>query len=499
MSGNKNDVKKLINKEQKKKRKIEKEKVESERDGQEENNDHVNNAWEELPDQSEKKSGNGQEENNDHVNNAWEELPDQSEKKSGNGQEENNDHVNNICEELPDQSEKKGENGQEKERKIKNENNKNNESNNSSVNEKKIKINEEIKEFIQKRIPNISRDLSVDVSVAIPATIINNKNDVIKSYLSSYLARIFTIFSISKIYIYDDGFEINRNERNEIKNTISQKTNKEHFSCSSREKNENNKNNKNNKKFEYSYLCKYLHFNLQYLETPQYLRKHLFPITNFLKHSGIMSPVDAPHHLRSDEWLPFREGVVIKKNSNSIIVDVGLFSNVLVENIYNINIGTRVTILFDSYAFNNFKNKNTKNLFIGKVIHPSMPKLYNIYWGYTIHILKNLTDVFDMQVDCIIGTSERGDPIQDLKTQIKSAKSILIVFGNRDGVEDLFIREREMKKNKMYTGKKRIKVLNKILKKFDYFINTCPKQTSRTIRTEEAISITLSLFQNILN
>ncbi|CXI50925.1 RNA methyltransferase, putative [Plasmodium berghei] len=470
MSDNKNDVKKLINKEQKKKRRIEKEKIESER--------------------------NGQEENNDHTKNIYDNLPDQSEKKSRDSQEEKNDHVKNICDNLPDQSEKKSGDGQEKEGKLKNENNKNKETDSSIVNEneKKIKkINEEIKEFIPKRIPNISRDLSVDVSVAIPATIINNKNDVIKSYISSYLARIFTIFSISKIYIYDDGFELNRNERNEIKNSISQKTNKDHPSCSSTEKNENNK------KYEYSYLCKYLHFNLQYLETPQYLRKHIFPITNFLKHSGLMSPVDAPHHLRSDEWLPFREGVVIKKNSNNIIVDVGLFSNVLVENIYNINVGTRVTILFNSDGFNNFKNKNTKNLFIGKVIHPSMPKLYNIYWGYTIQILKNITDVFDIQVDCIIGTSERGDPIQDLKTQIKNAKSILIVFGNRDGVEDLFIKEREIKKNKMYTGKKRIKVLNKILKKFDYFINTCPKQTSRTIRTEEAISITLSLFQSILN
>lgn len=393
MSDNKNDVKKLINKEQKKKRRIEKEKIESER--------------------------NGQEENNDHTKNIYDNLPDQSEKKSRDSQEEKNDHVKNICDNLPDQSEKKSGDGQEKEGKLKNENNKNKETDSSIVNEneKKIKkINEEIKEFIPKRIPNISRDLSVDVSVAIPATIINNKNDVIKSYISSYLARIFTIFSISKIYIYDDGFELNRNERNEIKNSISQKTNKDHPSCSSTEKNENNK------KYEYSYLCKYLHFNLQYLETPQYLRKHIFPITNFLKHSGLMSPVDAPHHLRSDEWLPFREGVVIKKNSNNIIVDVGLFSNVLVENIYNINVGTRVTILFNSDGFNNFKNKNTKNLFIGKVIHPSMPKLYNIYWGYTIQILKNITDVFDIQVDCIIGTSERGDPIQDLKTQIKNAK-----------------------------------------------------------------------------
>ncbi|CAD2106635.1 RNA methyltransferase, putative [Plasmodium vinckei] len=461
MSDNKNDVNELIHMEQKKKRKIEKEEIENKQDDQSENNEYNKSICDNLPDQS-----------------------------------ENNEYNKNICDNLPDQSEKKSADGQEKEGDLENddESGENSETDSSSADEKKNKnINEEIKGFISKRIPNISRDLSVDVSVAIPATIINNKNDVIKSYISSYLARIFTIFSISTIYIYDDGFELNRNERNENRNNIPPKTNNERPTFSSTEKNENNK------KYEYSYLCKYLHFNLQYLETPQYLRKHIFPITNFLKHSGLMSPVDAPHHLRSDEWLPFREGVVIKKNLNNIIVDVGLFSNVLVENINNINVGTRVTILFDSEAFNRFKNKNTKNLFIGKVIHPSMPKLYNIYWGYNIQILKNLTDVFDIKVDCIIGTSERGDPIQDIKTQIKSARSILIVFGNRDGVEDLFIKEREIKKNKAYTGKKRAKALSKILKKFDYFINTCPNQTSRTIRTEEAISITLSLFQSILS
>ncbi|SOV19084.1 RNA methyltransferase, putative [Plasmodium gaboni] len=383
-----------------------------------------------------------------------------------------------------------------------------------------VSLNDDIKNSITKRIPNISRDLKLDVCVAIPSTIINNKSDVIKSYLTSFLARIFTIFSISKIYIYDDYLEqenlINKQKnygdyqnekyKKDIKNN-SNNINKNMHNNIKKDPNDNDQNgfdnivnNEKNKEEspQYSYLCKYMHYNLQYLETPQYLRKHLFPITNFLKNSGIMNPVDAPHHLRSDEWLPFREGVVLQKSSNGIIVDVGLFSNVLIENVNYINIGTRVTVLFQSNSYELFQKKNPNVLFTGKLIHPSVPKLYNLYWGYSIEILKNLSDIFKLQVDYLIGTSERGKFIDDTMVSFRDAKSVLIVFGNKDGLEDLLIKEKEKKKNKIFSPEKKVKVLNKMLKKFDLFINTCPCQTSRTIRTEEAITITLSLLHNIL-
>jgi predicted SPOUT superfamily RNA methylase MTH1 len=38
---------------------------------------------------------------------------------------------------------------------------------------------------------------------------------------------------------------------------------------------------------------------MQYLETPQYLRKALFPIHPDLKLAGLLNPLDAPHHLRA--------------------------------------------------------------------------------------------------------------------------------------------------------------------------------------------------------
>lgn len=45
---------------------------------------------------------------------------------------------------------------------------------------------------------------------------------------------------------------------------------------------------------------------LQYLECPQYLRKHIFPIHNDLQYAGLLNPLDAPHHLRQQDEFPFR-------------------------------------------------------------------------------------------------------------------------------------------------------------------------------------------------
>ena len=62
------------------------------------------------------------------------------------------------------------------------------------------------------------------------------------------------------------------------------------------------------------------------METPQYLRKKLFPMHSSLRLAGLLNPLDAPHHMRADDECPFREGVVldkaVKKGAGSF-VDIG--------------------------------------------------------------------------------------------------------------------------------------------------------------------------------
>lgn len=52
--------------------------------------------------------------------------------------------------------------------------------------------------------------------------------------------------------------------------------------------------------------CSQLGRLLQYLECPQYLRKHVFPLHKDLQYAGLLNPLDAPHHLRQTDDFPFR-------------------------------------------------------------------------------------------------------------------------------------------------------------------------------------------------
>lgn len=74
--------------------------------------------------------------------------------------------------------------------------------------------------------------------------------------------------------------------------------------------------------------------NLEYVETPQYLRKALFPKHPALRFAGLMNPLDTPHHVRADEWFPYREGVVINrpsKEGNGSWANIGIYKDCLLD------------------------------------------------------------------------------------------------------------------------------------------------------------------------
>ena len=91
--------------------------------------------------------------------------------------------------------------------------------------------------------------------------------------------------------------------------------------------------------------------------------------------------------------------------------------------------------------------------------------------------------------DLTVGTSERGTDIDQCrlaKPNIKQGeddgfKHLLIVFGGVKGLEVAVDHDPELKGN-----------VEDPSKLFDIYLNTCPDQGSRTIRTEEAVLITLS-------
>ena len=84
-----------------------------------------------------------------------------------------------------------------------------------------------------------------------------------------------------------------------------------------------------------------------------------------------------------------------------------------------------------------------------------------------------------------MGTSERGDDLDSLTRLEKDSKAfshLLIVFGGVKGLEVAVEADGQLKDIEDGDPKHL----------FDLYLNTCPNQGSRTIRTEEAILVTLS-------
>lgn len=115
-----------------------------------------------------------------------------------------------------------------------------------------------------------------------------------------------------------------------------------------------------------------------------------------------------------------------------------------------------------------------------------------LYWGYQVRqadsigsILQDCPfsdDQHEANYDLVIGTSERGVSHQTIET-FPRFRHAMIVFGGLNGLE----KPLEQESNPM-----------KPEDLFQFYINTCPQQGSRTIRTEEAILISLSCLREKL-
>lgn len=86
---------------------------------------------------------------------------------------------------------------------------------------------------------------------------------------------------------------------------------------------------------------------------------------------------------------------------------------------------------------------------------------------------------FSFRYDLTIGTSDKGTSIDDIAAASLQYKHLLIVFGGLQGIEAAV------------ESDEALDVTDASLL-FDHYLNTLPNQGSRTIRTEEAILISLA-------
>ncbi|CAJ0765844.1 1312_t:CDS:2, partial [Entrophospora sp. SA101] len=171
----------------------------------------------------------------------------------------------------------------------------------------------------------------------------------------------------------------------------------------------------------------------------------------------------------------YREGVVIDtkpKGMEGALVNAGLKKNVLIDQ--QINPGVRVTLDMGDYTV----VKNESKYIKAKVVSPKTPSENGIYWGYQIRLANSISKVFTESpypdgYDISIGTSERGKIVDEVINELPEFKHLLIVFGGLSGLEMVIDKDKDLE----CAGEEADAL-------FDLWINTCPNQGSRTIRTE---------------
>jgi predicted SPOUT superfamily RNA methylase MTH1 len=225
---------------------------------------------------------------------------------------------------------------------------------------------------------------------------------------------------------------------------------------------------------------------LSYLETPQYLRRHLFPIHPNLKSAGVLPPLDIPSHYRAEEGGLYREGVAVEASEKGTLVDAGLKRKVFVDAV--VPEGTRLTLRFRNTEEGAGRGAKGAEHIHADAVSPDAPRLEaGFYWGYNVRTAASLSAVFteapfEGGYDVSFGTSERGEDIVGLQKRALEFRHMLVAFGGLAGLEQALKADEELQK----AGVKEVREV------FDFWVDVCPGQGSRTIRTEEAVWIALS-------
>jgi predicted SPOUT superfamily RNA methylase MTH1 len=275
----------------------------------------------------------------------------------------------------------------------------------------------------------------LDLWAAIPdSALVDEQTKRDKSIKIAQFARAFSIFKVSKVFIYRDK------ERDYGTDRI---------------------------------LLKLL---LEFLDTPQYLRRRLYPRREELQFAGLLHPLKAPHHKPAIDPSKIKVGeirqAVVAKVKGQYFADAGLNALIPVEG--SAPTGKRVTIRFVS-EHPKLRCKAIPNEEIKE------------YWGYEVKEVQSLTDLLNSIKGSIILTSKEGEPLgaveQELTRELRSTPSALVVFGSPNrGLRSIL--KDESKHPREFTK---------------YFLNFFPNQATETVRLEEAVICCLSLLNYLFH
>ena len=205
---------------------------------------------------------------------------------------------------------------------------------------------------------------------------------------------------------------------------------------------------------------------LEFLETPQYLRRRLFPLSEDLRFAGLLPPLRIPSHkskvpLGRINAGEFREGVVL---ADGFSVDAGLDVPVTLRKKETPQ--RRVTLKISSVS-----NSRLEGTLVDR-------RDVATYWGYSVDVSGTGSLLADPAFPLKVATSRHGDPVarvaRGLRKDLQGTGAVMLLFGSPS--RGLF------------------ETIGKDLRsKVSYVVNLFPEQNVVTARSEEAIISALYL------
>jgi predicted SPOUT superfamily RNA methylase MTH1 len=209
------------------------------------------------------------------------------------------------------------------------------------------------------------------------------------------------------------------------------------------------------------------------MDTPQYLRKRIFPKSPSLKFAGILPPLRTKSHPLETKISDLQEGIVrwgVQVRSGK--VDLGLGRTID----YPKTISERDPSLFRV-------KKTSPQILIEIIDREDVEE----YWGFAVERVRELGVLLEEEVDSTrIGFSRKAPNFdrleKDLKSTISATQSVLAVFGGPGhGILEVFDEERESIKSNI-----------------DFWVNTIPNQGTETVRLDEALLVSLGVLNSSL-
>uniref|UniRef100_A0AC35UD16 Methyltransferase C9orf114 n=1 Tax=Rhabditophanes sp. KR3021 TaxID=114890 RepID=A0AC35UD16_9BILA len=302
------------------------------------------------------------------------------------------------------------------------------------------------------------------LTIAIPGSIMNNAQcPELMAYLASQVARAAALHCVDRVVIYDETSQM---DENQVKGyfagdwTGDDYVSEDNIECN-------------------FHLARIL----EYIECPQYLRKALFPMQKPLKFAGLMNPLDGKHHLRAEDFsLPYREAVILKepkKEGKGEVCDVGLSKKLILNEQCYLPKNTRITVKIDN--FEDEQKRYTGTLTSARAVREES----GLYWGFNVEVAKCLSDVLKGTYDTKIAVGVEGKKPNQVHLNInkKSTTKILVVYGGLSGLETALNSDDNLTS----------KDPNQL---FDNVVECLPVNGSNSLRTEEALLISMTELRN---